>query len=53
MLKAINVENFPDGETVSLEALFGNTIEYNLTKNVTGARAMTQVLIVRELESIL
>lgn len=43
VLEAINVEAYPDGEIVNLEAIFGNTLEYDSIGNVTSARAMTQV----------
>ena len=43
VLEAINVDTFPDGATVSLEAVFGNTVEYDSAGDVTSARAMTQV----------
>ncbi|CAN0269125.1 unnamed protein product, partial [Ascophyllum nodosum] len=43
VLEAINVDTFPDGATVSLEAVFGNTVEYDSAGDVTSARAMTQI----------
>lgn len=43
VLEAINVDTFPDGATVSLEAVFGNTVVYDSAGDVTSARAMTQV----------
>lgn len=44
VLEAINVDTYPDGTTVSLEAVFGNTLEFNSTTgDVTSAGAMMQV----------
>lgn len=43
VLAAVNVENFPDGEAVILEAMFGNSATYNSSGAVTGATAMLQV----------
>lgn len=44
VLEAINVDTYPDGMAVSLEAVFGNTVKYNSTTgDVTSARAMMQV----------
>lgn len=43
VLEAINVEVFPDGQAVNHQALFGNTIDFDLSGNITGARAMFQV----------
>lgn len=44
VLEAINVDTYPDGTSVSLEAVFGNTLEYNSsTGDVTSAEAMMQV----------
>lgn len=44
VLEAINKDTYPDGTTVSLEAVFGNTVKYNSTTgDVTSARAMVQV----------
>lgn len=43
VLSAINVEVYPDGQEVSLEAVFGNSITYDASGAVSGARAMTQV----------
>ena len=43
VLEAINVEAYPDGEIVNIEAIVGNTLEYDSMGNVTSARAMTQV----------
>ena len=43
MLAAVNAERFPDGQEVTLEAIFGNSITFDKFGNVTGARAMMQV----------
>lgn len=44
VIEAINMETYPDGTSVSLEAVFGNTLEYNSTTgDVTSAGAMMQV----------
>ena len=43
LLADINVDSYPDGATVNLEAVFGNTIEYDSSGSVTGAEAMMQV----------
>ncbi|CAM9472679.1 unnamed protein product, partial [Ascophyllum nodosum] len=43
LLADINVDSYPDGATVNLEAVFGNTIEYDSSGSVTGAEAMMQI----------
>lgn len=43
ILAAINVDNFPDGQQVNLEAIFGNSLTYDADGAVSGARAMMQV----------
>lgn len=43
VLEAIKVEAFPDGQTVNQQALFGNTVEFDASGNIIGARAMFQV----------
>ena len=44
VLEAINVDTYPDGTSMILDAVFGNTLEYNSTTgDVTSARAMMQV----------
>ena len=43
VLADINVDTYPDGASVNLEAVFGNTIEYDSSGSVTGAEAMVQV----------
>ena len=43
VLEAINVDTYPDGTSVSLEAVFGNTLEYDSEGSVISASAMTQV----------
>lgn len=43
VLDAINVETFPDGETVNQQAIFGNTIEYDESGSIVFARALIQV----------
>ncbi|CAM9472819.1 unnamed protein product [Ascophyllum nodosum] len=42
VLADINVDTYPDGASVNLEAVFGNTIEYDSSDSVTGAEAMVQ-----------
>eukprot|EP00904_Undaria_pinnatifida_P008217 jgi/Undpi1/4525/HiC_scaffold_18.g07879.m1 len=42
VLAAVNAERFPDGQEVTLEAIFGNSITFDRFGNVTGARAMMQ-----------
>lgn len=43
VLAAINAERFPDGQEVTLEAIFGNSLNFDEDGNVSGARAMMQV----------
>ena len=44
VLTAINVDTFPDGSTVVLEAVFGNSVMYDASSGeVIGASAMMQV----------
>ncbi|CAM9122089.1 unnamed protein product, partial [Laminaria digitata] len=42
VLAAINAERFPDGQEVTLEAIFGNSLTFDEDGNVSGARAMMQ-----------
>ena len=43
VLAAINADRYPDGHEVVLEAMFGNSITFDESGNVSGARAMMQV----------
>lgn len=43
VLEAINVDTYPDGTSVSLKAVFGNTLKYDSEGNVISASAMAQV----------
>lgn len=43
VLEAVNVAQFPDGQPVGLAAIFGNSVTYNESGAVSGARAMVQV----------
>lgn len=43
VLEAINVETFPDGQTVNPQGIFGNTIEYDGSGSIVSARALFQV----------
>ena len=43
VLAAINADRFPDGQEVALEPIFGNSVAFDETGNVVGARAMMQV----------
>ncbi|CAM9472608.1 unnamed protein product [Ascophyllum nodosum] len=45
VLADINVDTYPDGASVNLEAVFGNTIEYDSSGSVTGAEAMVQTYV--------
>lgn len=42
ILAAVNVDTYPDGEGVTLEAIFGNSITYSDDGEVVAAAAMTQ-----------
>ena len=43
MLAAVNVASYPDGQEVNLEAVFGNSITFDDSGDVSAARATTQV----------
>ena len=43
MIAAVNVESFPDGQAVILEAIFGNSLTYDDSGDVSGAKAFIQV----------
>lgn len=44
VLEVINMDTYPDGTSVILDAVFGSMPEYNsTTRGVTSARAMMQV----------
>lgn len=43
ILDAINVVNFPDGQPVALEAIFGDTITFDSDGAVSRAEAFSQV----------
>lgn len=42
VLAAINVDLFPDGATVSLDSIFGNSVTFDDSGDVSGAKAMLQ-----------
>lgn len=44
VLAAINVDLFPDGATVSLDSIFGNSVTFDDSGDVSGAKAMLQVM---------
>ena len=43
VLAAVNVASYPDGQEVNLEAVFGNSITFDDSGDVSAARATTQV----------
>lgn len=43
MLAAINVDVFPDGATINLDPIFGNSVIFDDSGDVSGAKAMFQV----------
>lgn len=43
VLAAINADRFPDGQEVTLEPVFGNSVTFDEEGNVVGAGAMMQV----------
>lgn len=43
VLAAINADRYPDGQEVTLEAMFGNSLTFDESGKVSGARAMMQV----------
>lgn len=43
VLAAVNVERYPDGQAVVLKAVFGNSLTYDDSGDVSGATALTQV----------
>ena len=43
VLAAVNVETFPDGQAVALEAIFGNSATFDAGGAVSGAEAFMQV----------
>lgn len=45
VLAAVNAERFPDGQLVTLEAIFGNSITFDESGKIAGARAMMQVCV--------
>ena len=44
VLTAVNEVFFPDGQVISLEAVFGNSVTYDADGRVSGAKAMLQVI---------
>ena len=44
VLAAVNEVFYPDGQVVSLEAVFGNSVTYDADGGVSGAKAMLQVI---------
>ena len=43
MIAAVNVESFPDGQAVILKAIFGNSLTYDDSGDISGATALIQV----------
>lgn len=43
VLAAVNVDRYPDGSAVVLKAVFGNSLTYDDSGDVSGATALTQV----------
>ena len=48
VLATVNVDVFPDGGTVSLESIFGNSVTFDAYGDVSGAKAVRQVMTPRE-----
>lgn len=44
VLAAINVDTYPDGQAVNLEAIFGNSGTYDSSGALISARVMLQVM---------
>lgn len=43
ILSAVNVQSYPDGQAVNLAAVFGNSMTFDASGDVAGARAVVQV----------
>ena len=49
VIAAVNVESFPDGQAVILEAIFGSSLTYDDYGNLSGAAALVQVCSLRNI----